>query len=100
MYEQVAAAGPLEPWDSEIAKPDARSRLCTFRHLYRLQTIERQQIDLGSERRLGDVDGNCAIQVVALALEDRMFLHLNDDVKVAGWAAVRAGLPFIRQTQA
>ena len=41
--------------------------------------------------------GISQIQVVAFAVEERMLLHVDDDVEVAGRAAGRAVFPFAVQ---
>ena len=40
------------------------------------------------------------MQVVAVALEERVILDVNDDVEVAGRAAARAGLALAAEAQA
>src|SRR5581483_269891 len=71
--------------------------LDAFGNLDLLQAIERKKINLCSERGLRDVNRNGAQQVIALALEDGMFLDLDDDVQVSRRTAVEARLSFVGQ---
>src|SRR3954471_19449853 len=49
--------------------------------------------DLGAERCLGERNRDDAVQVFAFALEEGVFLHVEDDVQIAGGTAVCTGLP-------
>src|SRR5262249_29601525 len=44
------------------------------------------------ERRLGHGDGDHAVQIFAIALEEGVLLHMQDDIQVAGRAGVMSGL--------
>ena len=48
--------------------------------------------DLAAERQGREVHRNLAVQVVAVALEELVVLHLDDDVQVARRAAGRSAL--------
>src|SRR5690606_2443803 len=54
--------------------------------------VQRRHLDLAAERRPRDADRHHAVQVVAVALEDRVLAQADLDVQVAGRAAVGAGL--------
>ena len=45
--------------------------------------------DLRAQRRLGKRDRDHAVQIVALALEEGMLLHVQDDVEIARRATVK-----------
>src|ERR1700751_968860 len=45
---------------------------------------------LASERGLREGNGNHTIQIVALARKERMLLHVQYYVEIAGWSAKRA----------
>ena len=40
------------------------------------------------------------MQVLFVPLKEGVFLHLEEDVEIAGWAVIGSGLAFMRQTQA
>src|SRR5437879_54830 len=71
----------------------------TLRDLELVRLLERRDFDLVAECRLRHVDGNGAVQVVILTLEEGMFLHLQHNVKISGRAAVRAGFTFVGEPQ-
>src|SRR5581483_9366947 len=59
--------------------------------------VERGDLDLGAERRLRDVDRQVEEQVVALAAEIAVLLHVDIDVQVARRAAGAARLALAGQ---
>src|SRR5579862_8336949 len=73
--------------------------LRTFRNLHDFQSIESQNVDVDSQRRLRDVYRNSAVQIVALAIEDRMILDLNDDIEISRRSTIATRLPLARQPQ-
>ena len=99
VHEQVAPAAALQARHAEILQPDARPGLNAIGNFDRLQAIEGEQVDFGPQRGLRHVDRNGAVQIVALALENRMLFHLDHDVQIAGRPAIEAGLPFVGQLQ-
>ena len=56
-------------------------------------------VDLAAERQRREVHRNLAREIVAVALEERMLLDLDDDVEIAGRPAERAGFAFAREPQ-
>ena len=55
--------------------------------------------DLAAERERREVERHLAVEVVAVALEERMVLHVDDDVEVARRTARASGFAFAGQTQ-
>ena len=53
-----ATAAALQTRHAQILQPDARTGLDAFGDLDRFQPVKRQQVDLGSQRGLREVDGN------------------------------------------
>ena len=49
---------------------------------------------------VGKLTGDLAVEVVFLALEERVLLHVDDDVEIAGRAAGGAVLAFAVEAQA
>src|SRR5690606_11755153 len=54
--------------------------------------VEGRHVDHVAQCSLGDADRHVAVQVVAVAVEDRMLAHAHFHVEVAGRRARRAGL--------
>jgi hypothetical protein len=63
-------------------------------------TVERRDLDLAAEGREREADRHLAVEVVAVALEDAVLGEVDDDVEVAGRAAVDAGFAFAREADA
>src|SRR5579859_2994031 len=61
---------------------------------------ERRHREFRAERRLREPDRHFAIQIVAFALEDRVFAHVHFDVQIARRRAGRTGLAFAAETDA
>ena len=59
-----------------------------------LLAVQRRDLQLVAERRLREADVEVEQDVVAVALEQRVLLHGQDDVEVAASAAVEAHLAF------
>ena len=62
--------------------------------------MRRRHVDLGAERRLREADRHLADDVVAVAGEERVLAHVQDDVEVAGGAAVAPRFALAAQLQA
>ena len=98
-HEQVAPAAPADV--GHAAAPQAERRACArpLGHLKRLFTFERRDPDFAPERQRREVQRNLAVQIVAVALEKRMLLHVDDDVQISSRPAGRPGLALAGQTQ-
>src|SRR5579883_903972 len=66
------------------------------RHL----AVERRHLDRAAERRLHHGDRHAAVDVGALALEQLVPAHRQEDVEIAGRAAARAGFTLAGKTDA
>src|ERR1700722_1715747 len=99
LHEQIATAAALQARHAEVLQTDTRSGLDALRNFHLLQPIESQQIELCSQHRLRHINGHHAQQIVALALKNGMFLHLDDDIQVARRAAIEARLSLVRQLE-
>ena len=62
--------------------------------------VERAHRELAAERRLHHRDRHAAIEVGAVALEERMRLDREEDVEIAGRAAAQARLALAGQADA
>ena len=69
LHKQVAPAATLQARHSQILQTDARTGLNSFREFHLFQAVEGQQIDLRSQHRLRNVNGNRAQQIVSLPLK-------------------------------
>src|SRR5439155_9671317 len=75
------------------------SRLRAFRNLHRVLTVERRHLNLAAERDRREVDRDLAEQIVAVAAEELVLLHVHDDVQVSGRTAGRSRFAFALQPQ-
>src|ERR1041385_5666346 len=99
--EQVAtAAAGDDVGHAAAAKAEGRAALRALGNLERLLTLERWDGDVAAERHRRIVHRNLAEQIVAIAVEERVLLHVDDDVEVAGRTAAGTRLAFAAQAQA
>src|SRR5262249_47461031 len=85
--EQVAAAASVDVGHSFAAQAQRGPGLRAFVDLHRLGSLERRHLNLAAERDGREVDRNLAEQVVAVAPEELVLLHLDHDVQAAGRSA-------------
>ena len=62
--------------------------------------VECRHLDVAAERERGEGHRHLAVEIVAVAPEERVVLHVDDDVEVAGRAAAGPGLAFAGQPHA
>ena len=86
--------------DAAAAQAELRAGLRLRRNAYRDFALQRRHRQLGAQRSLRKADRQFAIQVAAVALEDRMLAHAHFHVEVAGRRAGRAGLALPAQANA
>src|SRR5258708_16013552 len=86
------AAGEAEKTFAAQAK--YRSRLGFGGDSDLRRTVQGRDFDLSAERRRRETDRHFAVQVVVIALKNRMRLNLDLHVKVACRAAIYPGLAF------
>ena len=79
------------------AKPQTAAALGARRNLERHLAVRGRHLDGRSEHGLADGDRDLERQVLAFALEQRVLVHLDDDVDVARRRTVAAGaaVPFM-----
>src|SRR5262249_47799889 len=76
-------------------------RLRSFRHLHaRLAAVDGGHLEFAAERRLHHRDRHAAMQIGAVALEERVRRQREEDVEIAGRPAAHAGLAFAREPDA
>src|SRR5262249_58221882 len=68
-----------------------RSRLRSFRNAENVISIERGDTYLVPQSCLGKRHRHQAVQIFALTFKELVVLDVKDNVKIAGWAAIRAG---------
>ncbi len=69
-------------------------------HVQRVVAVERRHLHRAAERERGEGDAQLAVQIVVVALEERVVGDDHDDVEIARRAALGAVLAFARQAQA
>src|SRR5262245_45013960 len=68
--EQVAAATAVDVGHPLAAEPQRRTGLGPIGNLHRFGLVERRHLNLAAERERGEVDGDLAKQIVAVAAEE------------------------------
>src|SRR5690606_19019633 len=63
-------------------------------------TIQGRHFQLAAQRRVGEADRHLAIQMLTVALEDRVLAHVDHHVKIARRATLGPGLTLASQTNA
>jgi hypothetical protein len=97
---QVATAAIVEVRHTLATNSEHPAALGTGRDLEAgclLIRIKHRYVDLVAERGLGEIDRQVELQIIALATEEAVRLDVNDQVEVAGWATVGAGLTFVTE---
>src|ERR1017187_2550089 len=72
----------------------------SLRNLQQGASVNGGNFDLGAERRFRNRHGNLNLDVIALAVEKRMFRHPGGDVEIARGCAHGAGVALARHAQA
>src|SRR5690606_36830931 len=96
----LAVADLAQPRHPLAAEPELGARLGARRQFDGLLAVERGYGEARAERRLRHPDLEPEVEVVAGALQERMRLHLDVEVEVAGGSAVHTGVPLARHAQA
>src|SRR5208283_3297983 len=92
LHDEISATALVEMGHALRAKTKFLPALCAFRNLQHGRTFERGYLHLGAERRLRERDGQDAMQVIAIALEELVRLDREHDVQIAGGSAEATGI--------
>ena len=95
-HVQIAVAAARDVRHALAAQLEARAGLRAGRDVQLLAAVERRHLDAPAERERREADRQLAVEVVLFAMEERVLLHVDDDVEVAGRAAGGAVLAFAR----
>ena len=79
---KIAFAVPVENWHALIADAENSSGLRAFRNLEVVLAIHRRHPDFGADRRLCNRKRYDTMQIVTFAREERMFFHVQDNIKI------------------
>src|ERR1039457_6374953 len=71
-----------------------------LRNLQQGASVDGGNFDFGAKRRFRHFDGNLDFDVIAIAVEERMFRHPHGDVQIAWRRAHGAGVALARHAQA
>src|SRR5262245_20792065 len=82
--EEIAASTAVDVGHALAAQPQRRAGLRAFRYLHRLGAVERRNLNFPAKRHGREVDWNFAEQVVPVAPEELVLVHVDDDVKMTG----------------
>jgi hypothetical protein len=92
-------AAAIDVHNSFVAQFEHLPALRTRGHLEMRFAFQRGHINLAAQSRDRKWNWHLAIQIIAFALKDFVFLDMNHDVKVAGQAAADAGLTIAQRPQ-
>src|SRR6266446_4552867 len=98
--EQITALAPVDVHDSFPAQFKQLPALCARRHFELRFALQGGHVHFATERGHAERNRHFAIKMIVLALEDFVFLDVNDGVKIAVRTAPNAGLAVARGTQA
>ena len=92
---------PSTSWVGHSSATDLEdmSRLCSGRDLKRMASLEYRDVDLGSQRGLGECDRDLADQVRSFSAEQRVLSDLDFHVKVSTRAAQSSRLTLAPQAK-
>ena len=71
----------------------------SFRDLHALRAVQRGHLNLTAQRNGREVHGDFAEQVVAVAPEELVLLHMYDDEEVSRRTAGRPGFAFMLKAE-
>ena len=98
--EQVALATSIENWHALVANPEAAAGLGSFRDFELVIALQGRHHNFGAQSGLGKRNGNHAAQIIALPLKERVFFHVQDNVKISRGTTERSGLAETGKTDA
>src|SRR5690606_812870 len=98
--EQVTACATAHRLDALVAQTKDTAGLRLRRDLQRHLSIERGHDDRAAQRGRDETHRHFTGQMLAVALEDLVRLHVHLDIEVTGRTTVAAGLTFTRQADA
>src|ERR1035441_3348679 len=83
MHVEVATPAAVHHRHTLMPQPELRAALGSFGNLELVRLIERGHLDLRAQCGLRQVDGNGAVQILSLAVEEGVLLDLEEDVEIA-----------------
>ncbi len=92
-HVQIAVAVALNVFDAFAFEAEHGAWLCSGRDANAGLAIEGGDLDFRAERRLDEVDRHLAQEIIAIALKDFMWSHVQNHVQVARGSAAEASLP-------
>jgi hypothetical protein len=98
--EQIAFAMAVKHRHTFAANAHGRTRLHSFGNFQGVVAFEGGNANLGSECGLAEGNRNHAMQIGALALEERMLLDVQDHIKIASRTTESAGFSQAGETDA
>src|ERR1700733_348938 len=101
LHEQVARIAGAQHWHALAAEPQLAPRLGAFRHADPgLGSIERPDVEFAPQRGLNHRDRHAAIEVGAIALEERVRLYGEENIGIARRTAAHPRLALAGQADA
>src|SRR5688500_9173386 len=94
---QVAVSASADVRHALAAQPEARAGLRASRDVQVLAALQRRHLHGPAEGERREVDWLLAIEIVIFTLDEWMFLHVHDDVEIAGRATGGAVFSLARE---
>ncbi len=88
LAHQVAGAAAAHRGHALAAQAEQLAGLGAFRNLQLDPAIQGRHFQLATQRSVGETDRHFAVQMLAVALEDRVLAHIDHHVQVARRIAV------------
>src|SRR4030095_2408094 len=98
-HQEIAAPTPRYIGHALAADAERTSGLRAGWNGERFLAVERGNLNLTTERQRGEVKRDLAVEIVAIPLEERVLLNVNDHVQVARRATARSSLAFAGEPQ-
>jgi len=98
--EEVSLAMAIQYWNPLAADLQDGPGLRAFRNLQSVLGFKGWDFNLSSQRGLRERNWNRAVEIVSLALEEGMLLHVQHNVEISRRPAVYSGFPYSCETDA
>src|SRR5439155_729483 len=97
--EQIAPPAAIHLRQAFVLQPQRGAGLRPLGHFDGIAAVERGYLNLTAERERAEIDRNLAVQVLSVAPEELVLLHVHDDVEMPGRTAGGSRFAFALQSQ-
>src|SRR5206468_10013494 len=96
--DEIAARAVAQRAHSALAQAEALARLRPRRYADASRPVDGRHLDFCAQRGLVNRDRDSHVNIVAVAPEERVRLHMDGDVEIPGLAAVASDVPLAGHT--